>query len=58
MIRFFMRSVQKTTQMEYASAVWDPYHNSLIQQLQKVQRRAARWIFNDYTVDSVQSQQC
>jgi len=36
-------------QMEYASAVWDPYYNSQIQQLEKVQRRAARWIFNDYS---------
>ena len=36
-------------QMEYASAVWDPHHNSLIQLLEKVQRRAARWIFNDYS---------
>jgi len=34
-------------QMEYTSAVWDPYHNSQIQQLEKVQRRAAKWIFND-----------
>ena len=34
--------------MEYASAVWDLHHNSLIQQLEKVQRHAARWIFNDY----------
>jgi len=29
-------------QMEYASAVWDPHQNSLIQLLEKVQRRAAR----------------
>ena len=39
------------SKMEYTSAAWDPYHNSLIQQLekiQKIQRRAARWIFNDY----------
>jgi len=35
--------------MEYASAVWDPHHNSLIQQLEKVQSHAARWIFNDYS---------
>ena len=35
--------------MEYASAVWDPYYNSQIQQLEKVQRRAARWIYNDYS---------
>ena len=36
-------------QMEYASAVWDPYYNSQIQQLEKVQHRAARWIYNDYS---------
>jgi len=36
-------------QLEYASAVWDPYYNSHIQQLEKVQRRAARWINNDYS---------
>jgi len=35
--------------MEYASAVWDPHLNSLIQLLEKVQRCAARWIFNDYS---------
>ena len=29
-------------QMEYASAVWDPYYDSQIQQLEKVQHRAAR----------------
>ena len=34
-------------QMEYHN--WDPHHNSLIQQLEKVQRHAARWIFNDYS---------
>ena len=39
-------------QMEYASAVWHAQHNSLIQQLEKVQRRAARWIFNDYSIFS------
>ena len=32
-------------QMEYTSAVWDPCYNSQIQQLEKVQRRAARWIY-------------
>ena len=36
-------------QMEYTSAVWDPHHNSLIQQLEKIRRYAARWIFNDYS---------
>ena len=29
--------------------MWDPYYNSQIQQLKKVQRRAARWIYNDYS---------
>ena len=43
--------------MEYTSTVWNPYHNSLIQQLEKVQRGAARWILMT-TVDLVISQQC
>ena len=30
-----------TPQMEYTLAVWDPYYNSHIQQLEKVQQRAA-----------------
>ena len=30
--------------LEYASPVWDPYLNEEIQQLEKVQRRAARWV--------------
>ena len=34
--------------MEYAAAVWDPYHHNDILQLEKVQRRAARWVLNDY----------
>ena len=40
--------------MEYASDVWDPYYNLQIQQLEKVQRRAARWIYSDLA----QFQQC
>ena len=35
-------------QLEYASAVWDPYHVGDISELEKVQRRAARWVLNDY----------
>jgi len=33
--------------LEYASVVWDPYHNSKINQLEKVQRRAASWVLNN-----------
>ena len=35
--------------MEYASAVWDPYYIKDIQQLEKVQHRAAHWVLNDYS---------
>ena len=35
--------------MEYASVVWDPYHHNAILQLEKVQRRAARWALNDFS---------
>ena len=32
-------------QLEYASDVWDPYHVEDIVGLEKVQRRAARWLW-------------
>ena len=35
--------------MEYASPVWDPYYNSDIYRLDRVQRRAARWALSDYS---------
>ena len=35
-------------QLEYASDVWDPHHVGDIMELEKVQRRAARWVLNDY----------
>ena len=30
--------------MEYAASVWDPHHHNDMQVLEKVQRRAARWV--------------
>jgi len=35
-------------QIEYASDVWDPHKIGDIVELEKVQRRAARWVMNDY----------
>ena len=35
-------------QLEYASDVWDPHYVGDIMDLEKVQRRAARWVLNDY----------
>ena len=35
-------------QLEYAAAVWDPYYQIDIQLLEKIQRRAARWVLHDY----------
>jgi len=32
--------------LEYTSVVWDPYHNNKINQLEKLQHRAARWVLN------------
>ena len=31
-------------QLEYASDVWDPHYVGDIMELEKVQRRAARWV--------------
>ena len=34
--------------MEYAAVAWDPHQCNNIQNLEKIQRRAARWVMNDY----------
>ena len=41
------RSIVRPT-LEYGSASWDPYHSSDINQLEQVQRRAARFIHRNY----------
>ena len=35
--------------LDYASTVWDPHHQGDIKILEQVQRRAARYVYNDYT---------
>ena len=35
--------------MKYTTSVWDPYYNTYIYKLEKVQRRAARWILSEYS---------
>ena len=35
--------------MEYTTSVWDPYYNTDIYKLLKVQRIAARWILSEYS---------
>ena len=35
-------------QVEYAAAVWDPYTGENIDKLEMVQRRAARYVCNNY----------
>ena len=34
--------------MEYAAVAWDPYQQNNINALEKIQRRAACWVMNDY----------
>ena len=36
-------------QLEYAAPVWDPHIQEGIQRIEMVQRRAARWVLNDYS---------
>ena len=38
--------------LEYSCTVWDPYTQEQITQLDKVQRRGARFVFNDYDYTS------
>ena len=37
------------SKLEYASLVWDPYLQQDIEKIEKIQRKAARFILNDYT---------
>ena len=34
--------------IEYASSVWDPYTRNNIHQLEAIQRRAARFVYNNF----------
>ena len=36
--------------LEYATAVWDPYQQYLINSIEMVQRRAARWVKQEYSI--------
>ena len=38
--------------LEYGSIVWDPYLQRDVQRIEKVQRRAARFIVSDYKTQS------
>ena len=35
-------------QIEYAAAIWDPHYKITVQRVKMVQRRAARYVCNDY----------
>ena len=35
--------------LEYAACVWDPHQEYLIYDIEKIQRRAARWVLSDYS---------
>ena len=39
--------------LEYSSTVRDPYHECQIHQLEKIQRRAARFVLDDYSRESI-----
>ena len=39
-------------QLEYASTVWFPWQRYHVDDVEKVQRRSARYIYNDYRSDS------
>ena len=40
------------SQLEYASTVWSPWQNVLINSIEKIQQRAARYVVNDYNPSS------
>ena len=38
--------------MEYAASVWDSHQQHLIDNIEKIQRQAARWVLSDYRQQS------
>jgi len=38
--------------LDYAAMVWDPYQQYLIDKIEMIQWRAARWVMNDYHLTS------
>ena len=40
---------------EYASAVWDPHHKTHINNIEKIQKSAARFVTNNWLIDKRQS---
>jgi len=40
------------TILEYADIIWDPYQKYLIDNIEKVQHKAARWVMGDYLCTS------
>ena len=42
--------------IEYACAVWDPHHQNHINNIEKVQKRAARFVTNNYKMESGNTQ--
>ena len=35
--------------MEYASIIWDPFTKVNSDKLERLQRKAARWVYSDYS---------
>ena len=35
--------------LEYARSVWDPYQKVHFTNIEKIQKRAARWVLHDYS---------
>ena len=37
------------TSLEYAAFIWNPYHEYLMYEIEKIQRPAARWVLYNYS---------
>ena len=48
-VQFLLKVLVTNLWFEYASSVWDPHTNLNIQKLESIQRRAARFCYNNFS---------
>ena len=51
-MRLKLHAAYRRLTLEYAATVWDPHQQYLIDEIERVQQRAAKWVKADYGMTS------